>query len=257
MDNNKDGLWKVIERFKTIAELIATLIVIFPILSALIQQGLNATMPVWLVLVVAIFAILLGYLFGRTSRISQNIPRNHKHELLQKIDFDYSDSPVEHKWHLGESTDETQPSFLHFPDGFVGKALEIKSTVRYRMDFFVDQLASLGSYIEFVAKLENESYFQTCIRVQSKDSSNVRKLWLSFCAGTEQPKRIDDGSDTWYEYVVNVIPTQLEGGWARFELDLIKAVQLTAGKEGWKFGQLERVRLRGNISIAHISIFKE
>ncbi len=67
------GLWGIIERFKTIAELIATLIVVIPILFVLIQSGLTATVPIWLVLIIALFAVFLGYLFGRNPYITTGV----------------------------------------------------------------------------------------------------------------------------------------------------------------------------------------
>lgn len=255
MDSEKNGFWKFIERSKLVAELTATLIVISPILAVIFKQGLSATAPIWVVLLVAIFAIGFGYLLGRNANIFSlsTIKRNS----LQKIDFNYTDTPVNHKWSIGECNDPTQISFKSISDGYVGKALEIFSPVRYRLDYNVEQLASFGSRIEFEAKLDSKSYLLTRIRVQGKETSQSRDLWLTFCAGNEPPKRIDDGR-TWYEFMVPVIPKKIGNGWARFDIDLREKVQITGGVEaGWKFSSLQQIRLRGNMSIARIEIYEK
>ncbi len=250
-----DKFWKFIERFKILAELTATLVVVIPVLYVLLQQGLAATIPVWLVLLITVFAVFLGYMLGRRPSASfLPMATTHKGRLLQKIDFDYPDSPTIHGWYIGESTDETQPAFKHFLDGFVGNALEIKSMVRYRMDLDIDQIAGLGRHVEFAVKLEGESYVMLRTLVHSKGKAKSRQLWLSLYAGNGQTKRIDDGSDTWFEYVVPVMPSRMEGGWGVFQIDLNDAVKKTAGNLGWAYGQLERIRFRGNLPIAHVSV---
>ncbi len=255
MKNNKQDstFWEFVDKFKTVAELIATLIVVIPALVAiwgLIQQGLTAVIPAWVVLVTAILGILSGYLIGRAPILSQF---RRPGALIEKIDFGYKDSPLEHGWRLG-GADETQVTLRHISDGFVGNALEIRSTARYRLDYSLSAAARLGTFIEFVAKFEGEAYVCTLTKVQSKDSNKTRNLWLSFTVGNRKPKRIDDGSGSWYEYRIWVKPIRLEGNWLLFRIDLKDAVMRSAGREGWRFSELLALRLRGNQSLAYISI---
>lgn len=257
MNNNKQDspFWKFIDRFKTVAELIATLMVVVPALVAiwgLIQQGLTAVIPAWVVLVTAIFGVLLGYLIGRAQILSQS---RHFRALIEKIDFEYKDSPLKHGWRLGE-TDETQVTLKHISDGFVGNALEIRSAARYRLDYSLSAAARLGTFIEFVAKFESEAYVHVLTKVRSKDASKTRNLWLSFTVGTQEPKRVDDGSEQWYEYRVWMKPVRLEGNWLLFRIDLKDAVMRSAGREGWQFSELLALRLRGNQSLAYVSIYE-
>lgn len=257
MNNGKQDppFWEFIDRFKTVAELIATLIVVVPTLVAiwgLIQQGLTAVIPAWVVLVTAIFGVLLGYLIGHTPIPSQS---RRPGALIEKIDFEYRDSPLKHGWRLGE-TDETQVTLKHISDGFVGNALEIRSNARYSLDYSLNAASRLGTFIEFVAKFEGEAHVYALTKVQSKDKSKTRNLWLSFTVGTQEPQRIDDGSESWYEYIVWIKPVRLEGNWLLFRIDLKDAVTRSAGREGWRFCELLALRLRGNQSLAYVSIYE-
>ncbi|MCX6029479.1 MAG: hypothetical protein NT169_09280 [Chloroflexi bacterium] len=252
------GFWEVVQRFKTLVELIATLIVVVPLVIVLVQQGFQAVMPVWLVVLIVAFAVVLGYMLGRKA--SATLPQTiaHRGRLLQRIDFDYSDSPAAHGWNIGDNDkDKTQPVLRHFLDGFVGNALEIQSTVWYSMDLDVDQVTGLGSCVDFVIKPKGEAYTMTRMLVYSKDDAKYRRLWLSFYAGIGQPKRVDDGrSEGWFEYVVPIKPIRLDGGWGVLQVNLREAVQKTAGALGWKYGQLECIRFRGNLSVSHIAIYE-
>lgn len=251
-DKQDSPFWKFVEKFKTLAELTATLIVIVPALVAvweLVQQGLTAVVPAWLVLITAIFGVLSGYLLGRTLTLSQH----HLRPLIEKIDFEYRDSPLNHGWQLGQA-DETQVALNHISDGFVGSALEIRSTAPYRLDYPLGAAARLGTFVEFVAKFEGEGYVYALTKVQSKDGSKTKNLWLAFAVGVQQPKRTDDG--TWFEYTVYVKPARLEGNWLLFRVDLKDAVRRSAGREGWTFCELLAFRLRRNQSLAYISVYE-
>ena len=66
-DKSPSNIWDRIGRLKVILDLIATLIVVTPVLLAgwgLIQNGINAVMPAWFVIIAGVFAGLLGYWLG-------------------------------------------------------------------------------------------------------------------------------------------------------------------------------------------------
>jgi hypothetical protein len=173
--------------------------------------------------------------------------------LLEKIDFGYPDPPTQHGWRISENQeDESQPVFRHFDDGFVGKAVEIHSTVRYAMDCDVKPIAELGSLVEFIAKMEGGAYVFARFTIQSRDGSSSRTVWLHFCVGKDQPYPLNRNS----EWGFPLMPNRLDGEWLQFQVDLNKAVEQTYGQDGWRFGQLKGFRLRGNLSLAHISVFE-
>ncbi|WP_410964009.1 hypothetical protein, partial [Salmonella sp. SAL4448] len=78
----------------------------------------------------------------------------HNRELIQKISFDYLNSPEEHGWAI---LDNPPPAFKHISSGFVGDALEITSFDRQALDFSVSPATRFGTMIEFVVKLEEKA----------------------------------------------------------------------------------------------------
>ena len=179
-------------------------------------------------------------------------------ELLEKIEFDYSDSPTEHGWRVVECLDETQVVPTHFDDGFAGKAIKVRSTVSYAMDYDVKPPAVVGSIVEFVVELEDrESAIYACFSLQSSDGSTSKPghAYFNVQVGKGQPIPHGDDSIEWILFV-EPAPPHLGGGWVRLPIDLDEAVEQTFGRSGWKLGRLIGFRLRGNLSLAHISVFK-
>jgi|SRR6185436_20468552 len=244
-------MWKLISRSKTIFELLAALVVVTPVIlasSKLIQQGLAAMVPAWVVLLPAAVALILAFVLWRQAN-PKTIQGRH-HRPLQRIEFDYADSPANHGWKV-EGDKDGSPTFKRILDGHVGSALQIRSTTKMKTELVVDPAATLGTIVEFMVKLETEYRMYTLVRVQSKDAGKSKDLWLSYRVGTEPPKRLDV---TWWEYQVPVTPAIQDGNWLSIRIDLVEAVRRTAGVDGWKFGQLKIIRFRGNLSLAHIAI---
>jgi hypothetical protein len=175
-------------------------------------------------------------------------------ELLEKILFDYRDSPTSHGWDFSERTEPTQPTFHSFEDGFVGSAIQIKTTARYGLDYNVRPLARLGSFIEFEVKPEKrDSVVYARLGVESKDGTKTKIVWLQFVVGSGQPYAKKDDN---LEWTVPLKPVRRDDSWLLFQVDLIEAVAKTFGKKGWRFQQLKGFRVRGNISLAYISVFE-
>lgn len=175
-------------------------------------------------------------------------------QLLQRIGFDYQDSPTNHGWEISELRDETQPPSLRpLHDGFVGRTLQIKATAEYAMDFYVNPGSQIGNLVDYVAKLGSKAIVYSQVEVQSMDGSQSKNVWLKFLVGTASPQRFGDGASEW---ILFVVPTRLESGWLLFQVDLSEAVKRTFGNDGWRFMHLMGFRLRGNMSLAYISVFE-
>ena len=191
-----------------------------------------------------------GYFIGSIfSQPARSITAPDKRELIEKIAFDYSDSPEQHGWVI---LDQPPPIFRHISSGFVGNALEITSYDGRAMDFDVGPAARFGTLIEFAVKLEEKAIVYAYVEVQSKNKSTSRDVWFAFLPGTKQPERIYEGQ----EWTVYVTPEQLGGEWLLLRIDLKETVMNTIGAEGWSLGQLMKFRLRGNLSVACISIYE-
>lgn len=173
--------------------------------------------------------------------------------LIHRIDFNYKDSPTKHGWQIG---DESQFVFKPYSDGHVGSALEIKSLSWEAMDYHVSDVnpaAELGTGIEYVTQLGKRAVIYTLVSIQSQDRAESRDVWLNFQVGRRPPEPLGEDRSEWSVYVQ---PVHREGPWLVFQVDLNDAVKRTYGKEGWKFVGLKRFRLRGSLSLAHISVFE-
>jgi hypothetical protein len=123
------------------------------------------------------------------------------------------------------------------------------------MDYTVKPIAQFGSIIEFTVRLDSRNGFvYALMSVRSKDDSVSKPVWLNFPPGSKQPSPHGDGTGEW---AYPVKPISLEGDWLLFQVDLKKAVEQTYGKVGWEFEHLKGFRIRGNLSIANISVFEE
>jgi hypothetical protein len=252
MDTEK--IWKFIERFKTILEAIASLVVIVPVLIVLAQQGLTAVIPVWLVVLIVTFSVLLGFLLGRRPQtVPADIKSHQNRTLIDTITFNYLDSPTKHGWEVWESNDETQPKLKRVSDGFFGNVLEVRSTIRYAMDLNVSPAAQAGTMIEYTAKLEQDYGLYALVSVQSKDGSKTENVWFNFQIGLAQPEPLGEGHGEWKIFIT---PEQIGGNWLLFRADLIDIIVHTVGSNGWSYRKLKRIRLRGNLSLAHIKIYQ-
>ncbi len=191
------------------------------------------------------------------DRVAVDTPtRTAKQEVvLEKIAFDYPDLPTQHGWRVSETEDASQPTFRHFEDGFFGSAVEIKSAVRYAMDYDVKPVARLGSLVQFAAMPANgHSVLYAHVNVRSSDGSRSRPVWLRFALEKRDPYPLADGSQEW------TVPVKRAGrndAWLLFRVDLDSAVMQTFGKNGWAFQQLTGFRVRGTMSLAHISVSGE
>jgi hypothetical protein len=253
---DSDKFWKAVERFKLVIELIASLIVAVPIVYAILVQGFNAAIPVWAVLIISVFAIALGFLLGRNSIRRVLMPSQASiapNKLLQKIDFNYKDSPTKHNWII-RSPDENQPIITLHTNGFWGKTIKIQSNVLYAMDLpLTEPIAKIGKRIEFIGRMENDSRFYSLGNYISKDGSSRKDIWFNYQIGDGDPIVFNDDKSEWLVYIE---PELLEDNWQKFSIDLQHVINRSVAKEGWSLKELTRFRVRGNIQIAQIKVFR-
>ena len=176
---------------------------------------------------------------------------------IQKIDFDYQDSPINHGWEIKEDCDETKIAIEHISDSFVDGALKVRSTVYYAMDYRVKPSAQFGNAIEFVADFENDAAIYAFVSLEH-ESNSATTGWLKFIVGDGDSKPVDvDTSVDGGEWQLYIQPTSHIGSnWFLFRVDLEDAVAQTFGNDGWKFQKLDKLRIRGNMALDYISICK-
>jgi hypothetical protein len=120
------------------------------------------------------------------------------------------------------------------------------------MDFEVGLAAAqLGRVVEFVADLKGNAAIFALVSLERPDGSTLTG-WLKLTTGKGQPKLVDP--DEWQLFIE---PVSTKGGdWLLYRIDLQDAVMQTFGIDGWKFQQLEKFRIRGDLSLDYIHIFE-
>jgi len=213
-------------------------------------------MPAWAALLISIFAIALGYLLGRNNiKLTKPLTKLSKtsdYTLLHTIDFAYQDSPMEHNWTINFA-DENQPIITHVMDGFLGNTIKIQSKTPYAMDVPVEPTAMLGKRIEIVAKVEKGYGLYSFASFLSKDGSTRQNIWFNYQVGVGEPRPFSDDKSEWIVYVE---PELLEGKWYKFNIDLQNVIDRSVGKEGWSFRKIRSFRVRGNVQLAYIKVYK-
>jgi hypothetical protein len=79
-------------------------------------------------------------------------------------------------------------------------------------------------------------------------------VWLNISVGNDVPRPVR--SDPLHEWQIFISPEILDEGWLSLNINLPQHVNETYGKEGWRFNQLLGFRLRGEMTIAYIAIYK-
>ena len=172
---------------------------------------------------------------------------------IQKIDFDYEDSPTKHGWEmLAREATEEEIQIEHTYDQLVGNGITITSAIRYGMEFKVGpEAAQRGTAIELVANLTEDASFFAYISLVQEDGS-TSKGWLKLKSIKGPPQQVDND-----EWQLSIEPVSSKGAdWSLYQVHLPSAVMQTFGKNGWKFQQLEKFRIRGNLSLGYIYIYE-
>ena len=230
------------------------------ILLTLIEIALYIAYASWPIIVFSTahlaFAVLATLLLFVAKRPTTVLPRfpdaQTTANLIQKIGFDYLPaSPLIHGWKLGEGI---PPRLTFVPYRLGKKALAIQEVAQpgqrpYALDYNVEPVAKI---VEFVAKFESGAAIYAHVGMAlSKPPSTSADGWIQFRIGTSHPERV-----TSTEWLMYVMPTRSKRKWDLFRIDLMDAVKQTLGNDGWTFKRLIGFRLRGNLKLAHISVFK-
>jgi hypothetical protein len=220
---------------------------------------------VWIYLSGLIVFLLTGMWIGtileqkKSSATSHPTAKSQTLTPIQKIDFDFQDSLINHGWVF---TDASEPPVVieHITNSYVGSAINISSTVKYGLDFNISPAAAqLGNMIEFVADLRKDAAVYAFV-VLKRDDGTTTTGWLKIqqAEGQTLPSAVitgtGSGNDEWLVYVT---PNLYRGdNWLLFQVDLQNAVNDTFGKDGWSYSALRKLRLRGNMSLDYITVFQ-
>ncbi|MBI5294252.1 MAG: hypothetical protein HY869_02170 [Chloroflexi bacterium] len=214
----------------------------------------------WLITgMVALIFGAIGYfigtvLFGQNTATS--VPPSQEKRVLETIQFDYTDSPLNHGWTLVEG-DHEKVFFEGINDDTVGKAIKITTSddniyaIDYNLTF---QTSEFGNFLEVVARyLDDKSSFYAYVRMINNNGDTLSG-WLKLKVGKERilPSQKTTGEQEWLVYIYP--QSFLDQNWVKMGVDLRKIVQETFGKDGWSFQKIIKFRIRGNLWMDSIEI---
>lgn len=262
---DKDSVWKFVDKLPQ-NDLVPLLILVLGLGALFIANISTQYAPtdetgrlIANIVGIILFALGLGWLILNRKKPNNGLPKSKELAEIEKIKFDYKDSPQKHGWKLEvdeSSPTSRQPSFISERDGFVGNFIRIDTEVRYYLDYDIKPTAQVGNQLEFIAKYSHKDSCVYCrLFVQSRNNSISKPVWLKFLIGGDNSEPIPylDGQEEWEVFVK---PNELDGEWLQFTINLRDAVAQTFGQQGWKFQRLEKLRVRGPIAISKISILK-
>lgn len=168
---------------------------------------------------------------------------------LQAITFRYTDDPAKHGWRLTESQ---AISYTHPSDRHYGYTLGITATAKYALSFDLKPAAHTATRIEAIVKLDKDAMFYVLTALQRNQGEAPRKMWFKFKVGAPSMKPVEGNTDEW-QIVMAAEP--LAGGWQKLDINLTEVIAQSVGKDGWRLGQVQGVRVRGNLSLASIAVY--
>lgn len=173
----------------------------------------------------------------------------------QRIEFNYDDDPSQHGWKI-QRTDLLTLSIT--PDPQFGKFLQIssqdKSLAYLEHPFSAD--ADAATILEIMAKTDNTTSIYVRAEVVAPNVQDPPEIWLKLTPRkvdtAEQGKEVKLGEREFF-----LVPENLNDGWQLIRVDLKARVQEGWQSEGYQLSKIKYLRLRGNLSLASITVFKE
>ena len=176
---------------------------------------------------------------------------------IQTIDFNYVESPIEHGWYFSESIDTSQIVFNPLYESANISGVEVNSSIKWGMDFDLEPATKqFGRVLEFVVIPRKDAAIYTFINISKSDGTHSTG-WLkfTFCDGDVEPiLRDNSGSAEWR---VCLSPFSHDDNWLLFRVQIIDEVKKTFSADGWSFQGLNKIRVRGNLSLDYFSIYEQ
>lgn len=215
-------------------------------------------------LVLTILAAMRRDRFKRAMRIlfghdetPKAEPQRSPEVLLGEVSFDYlpHESPFQHGWKMAdEERKGAEPVFSYLPSGSpVSVGLSVVPTGWYGLDYVITEAHKAGcNRLKFAANFGTVGRLYTLVQIQSRtvgQSTPPRWVQMGVNFGPACLKG-DEG-------VLSISGMPLKNGWQSFDISLDEAVDATFGRRGFqygKYGKLQKIRLRGPLSISSIRL---
>jgi hypothetical protein len=193
-------------------------------------------------------------IIGDTGTINPTPPLAPPGEL-QRITFNYEDDLSRHGWKI-QRRDLLSLPFESDPQ--FGKFLKIESqnkSLAY-LEHPFSANAATAAILEIVAKTDNTTSIYVRAEVVAPNVQDPEEIWLKLTprkVGTaEQGREVKPGEREFF-----LVPENLTDGWQSIRVDLKSFVQVGWKIEGYQLSKIKYLWLRGNLSLASITAFKE
>jgi len=177
--------------------------------------------------------------------------------LVCTIGFTYlPDSPVNHGWKLHTLPGEDNlPRFeVAHPAPREG-CVAVRPTGRYALDYGLHPAERVCGFVEFSWKpVDEEAVLYVYLSLRSADSRTEGKKWLAYRVGPDSQNKDPRNNREWE---IQNPGSPLENGWVKFTLDIAENVRSTWGSQGWIYGELVRLRIRGGLELSPIKLLRK
>ncbi len=246
------SIWPLLIKFSAVISLISGVLYILQLIISLQKDKM---VPFWLFVTSSLTSFLCGlflsfWLQKRFKRIW-----GAKLNKLGQISFDYLPIPlIEKGWKIhykkDVSSDKRQvPDFTVDSNSPVPGSLNISPTCFYGLDYYVQQNMNMANIVDYYIKPISRAVFYLRVKVSSIDQSTSKCVWIAHILEEGKPEKVNDNE--WNYFDKGDI---LENGWRHITSSLEDEVRDTYGREGLVYRGLERIRLRGELSISPITL---
>lgn len=188
---------------------------------------------------------------------SSAVPTPTRKTDIQRIDFNYADSPLKHGWLFISGFDPSQVTFSPIYEDQSVRGTEVNSLAEWGMDFIAEPAAKqFGNVLEFVIIPRQDAAIFAYMDMEKSDGTSGTG-WLKFMSCNEEVKPIIKNGTENQEWRVCLAPVSHEENWLVFRANLRDEVKKTFSHDGWSFRGLKKIRVRGNLALDYISIQEE
>lgn len=202
------------------------------------------------VLSILVFAIIFFFYKTDYKFYFYTIYRSKFNTLLEKIGFDAHDTNLSDEW----SFSAPAPEIKTIDEFLFGKNLSVIAESRYFGEHFIKTSAQFGGNLEYCIKGYNADWgfpvVYARVQLQTKEKQNIEK-WMAFTLDIGEGKFLEEEK---LEYIVFKRPEVIFHDWM-----IITHNIKSESEKQWKdhkFNKILNVRIRGNMDIAYIKVYK-
>jgi hypothetical protein len=197
--------------------------------------------------------LLIIFIFiNKLSNKNQSFNFSNINTYLEQISFSFQDTSILQCWKVVEKSDPNEPILKKEIDGIMGEFLSISGSSFFALDYQVKVVTRNAKILEYIVIPQNDHVLYLNVDVITADGSQTKNCWVNLGVNKLKIKPYGDGKIEWDFPITHVSRT---GDWLKYQVNIDEAIKKTFGTEGWKYKNLNKLRLRGNSKIKTITIY--